>query len=46
MEADPLNGRISNESPIGSAILDKKKGDVVKVKVPAGVFEYKILQVK
>jgi len=46
MEADPLNGKISNESPIGSAILDKKKGDVVKVKVPAGVFEYKILQVK
>jgi transcription elongation factor GreA len=45
MEADPLNGKISNESPIGSAILDKKKGDVVKVKVPAGVFEYKILQV-
>lgn len=46
METDPLNGRISNESPIGNAILDKKKGDVIKVKVPAGVFEYRILEVK
>ncbi len=46
MEADPLNGRISNESPIGNTILDKKKGDTVKVKVPAGIFEYKIVEVK
>lgn len=46
MEADPLNGRISNESPIGNAILEKKKGDVVKVKVPAGTFEFKVVEVK
>ena len=45
-EADPVNYRISNESPIGSAILGKAKNDVVKVKVPAGVFEYKILKIK
>lgn len=45
-EADPMNYRISNESPIGSAILGKAKNDVVKVKVPAGVFEYKILKIK
>jgi len=38
-EADPVALKISNESPIGSAILGKAKGDVVKVKVPAGVFE-------
>lgn len=45
-EADPVEHKISNESPIGSAILGKAKNDVVKVKVPAGVFEYKILKIK
>jgi len=45
-EADPVANRISNESPIGSAILGKSKNDVVKAKVPAGVFEYKILKIK
>ena len=44
-ETDPLNGLISNESPIGSAILDRKKGETVKVKVPAGEYEYKITKV-
>ena len=45
-EADPMAHRISNESPIGSAILGKAKNETVKVKVPAGVFEYKILKIK
>ena len=45
-EADPIAHRISNESPIGSAILGKAKNETVKVKVPAGVFEYKILKIK
>jgi len=45
-EADPVESKISNESPIGSAILGKAKNDIVKVKVPAGVFEYKILKIK
>lgn len=45
-EADPVNSKISNESPIGSAILGKAKNDTVRVKVPAGVFEYKILKIK
>lgn len=45
-EADPVSSKISNESPIGSAILGKAKGDVVKVKVPAGVFEYKVMKIK
>ena len=45
-EADPIESKISNESPIGSAILGKAKNEIVKVKVPAGVFEYKILKIK
>jgi len=41
-EANPFDGKISNESPIGSALLDKEKGDTVKVHVPAGTVEYEI----
>jgi transcription elongation factor GreA len=41
-EADPFGGKISNESPVGSALLDKQKGDIIKVVVPAGAVEYKI----
>ena len=45
-ETNPLGGKISNESPIGKALLDKKTGDSVKVKTPAGETTYKILSVK
>jgi len=45
-EADPLAHKISNESPIGSSLLGKAKNEVVKVKVPAGIFEYKVLKIK
>ncbi|MCF6276529.1 MAG: transcription elongation factor GreA [Candidatus Magasanikbacteria bacterium] len=45
-EADPLNGKISNESPLGSAFLGKKKGDVVEVQIPSGTQEYKILNIQ
>lgn len=45
-EADPLSGKISNESPLGQAFLGKKKGDVVQVEVPAGLQEYKILDIE
>lgn len=41
-EADPANGKISNDSPLGQAFLGKKKGDTVEVKVPAGILKYKI----
>lgn len=41
-EANPLEGRISNESPLGNALLDHKVGDKVKFKAPAGIQEYKI----
>ncbi len=44
-ETNPFEGKISNESPIGSAVLDRKKGDVVKVVVPAGTVEYEIVKV-
>ena len=45
-EADIERGRISNESPIGKAILSQKKGDTVEVKTPNGVFKYKIVKIK
>lgn len=44
-EADPLAGKISNESPIGSALLGAKVGDVVEVETPAGTSAYHILVV-
>jgi len=45
-EADPVAGKISNESPLGSAFVGKKKGDKVKVQLPAGEKEFKIISVK
>ncbi len=45
-ESNPLEGFISNESPLGSAFLGHKKGDTVTVKTPKGVAEYKIVDVK
>ncbi len=38
--------KISNESPIGAALLGKKKNDVVEIKVPVGIVKYKILSIK
>ncbi|MBI4975053.1 transcription elongation factor GreA [Candidatus Peregrinibacteria bacterium] len=43
-EADPFLGRISNESPVGSSLLDKQKGDRIKAYVPAGNVEYEIVK--
>lgn len=45
-EADPANGRISNESPLGSSFLGRKKGDVVTVQTPAGDVDYTVVEVK
>jgi transcription elongation factor GreA len=45
-EADPLAHKISNESPVGSALLEKGIGDVVKVNAPDGILEYEILQLE
>ena len=44
-EAKPTEGRISNESPVGRALLGKKKGEKVVVKVPAGDFTYKVISI-
>ncbi|HAA64119.1 MAG TPA: transcription elongation factor GreA, partial [Thermoanaerobacter sp.] len=45
-EADPMNNKISDESPIGKALLGKKVGDVVSVEVPAGIIKLKILEIR
>jgi transcription elongation factor GreA len=44
-EAKPAAGRISNESPVGRALLGRKKGEKVVVKVPAGDFAYTIVEI-
>lgn len=44
-EADPMNDKISNESPVGKALMGKKKGNVVEAVTPNGVIKYKILKV-
>ena len=43
-EADPMEFRISNESPVGAAILGQRVGGIVEVHVPAGVLKYQIMQ--
>ncbi len=45
VEADPLNGKISDESPIGKALLGKKEGDEVKIKTAAEHNTYKIVNI-
>lgn len=45
-EADPLAGKISNESPLGVAFLGKKQGDKVKVSTPKGEVEYEIIKIE
>ena len=45
-EADPFENKISNESPVGKAVIGKKIGDVVIAVTPAGELSYKILEVK
>ncbi len=46
LEADPFNNRISNESPIGVAVMGKKQGDVVSVASPNGSYEVTIKEIK
>jgi transcription elongation factor GreA len=45
-EADPINGHISYESPLGQALLGHREGDVVTVKAPAGVLRFRILKIE
>ena len=45
-EANSLEGKISNESPVGQALLGKKGGDEIQVETQAGVMEYKVLKIE
>ena len=45
-EADPRKGKISNESPIGSALMEHKVGDVVEAETPGGKVRFKILKIE
>lgn len=45
-EADPRKGKISHESPIGSALMDKKVGDVAEAETPGGKIKFKIIKIE
>ncbi len=45
-EANPREGRISNESPLGRALMEKRKGDTVKVDAPGGAFTVRVVKVE
>ncbi len=45
-EADPKEGLISNESPLGRALLDKRVGDSIEVEAPDGAIKFKIVKIK
>lgn len=45
-EADPAVNKISNESPVGKAVLGHQKGNIVEVNVPAGILRYEILDIR
>lgn len=44
-EANPLEGKLSNESPVGAELLGSKIGDIVQVKTPAGIVKFKVLDI-
>ena len=46
VEADPANGRISNESPIGKALLNHRVGDEVAVSTPGGILHFQIVNIE
>ena len=45
-EANSLKGKISNESPVGKALIGAKEGDVVEVETQAGTIQYKVLNIQ
>ncbi len=45
-EASPLQHKISNESPVGRAVMGKKAGDTVEVSVPVGVLKYEVREIR
>lgn len=46
LESDAIHGKISWKSPVGSALLNHKVGDVVEIKAPRGIIKYKILKIR
>jgi len=45
-ESDPLQNKISNESPLGKHVIGRQKGDIVDVPTPDGIIKYKVLDIK
>ena len=45
-EADPKEGKISSVSPLGKALLNKKKDDVFEVETPSGTMKYEVVEIK
>ena len=45
-EANSLQGKISNESPVGKALMGAHTGDIVEVEMPAGIMKYKVLEIQ
>ena len=45
-ESDPFEGKISNESPVGRALMGAKVGDIVEAEAPSGVVKYKVIKIK
>ena len=45
-EADPFKNRISNESPVGKALMGAHTGDIVEVELPSGIMKYKVLEIQ
>ncbi len=44
-ESDPSNGKISNESPLGNALIGHKTGDIIEVNSPDGIIKYKVIEI-
>lgn len=44
-DVDPINNDISHESPLGKALIGKRKGDIVEIAIPSGISKYKILEI-
>ncbi|MCI1944579.1 transcription elongation factor GreA [Clostridium luticellarii] len=45
-EADPVNNKISNESPVGKGLVGKRVGDILEIQIPDGVSKYEILSIR
>jgi len=45
-EADPINNKISNESPVGIGLVGKKIGDIIEIQIPDGISKYEILEIR